>query len=306
MSPMKWRWSDIYMLFYIPLVVLTVMKPLALHTSHPKLVHSQGYHTIIFYSLYVKNIVYRDNIIYFLKKAINDEAYYVIICKGVALDVQPYLQSLAHKKNIHILYTSNIGFDFGAYAFALERVNITWHTFFIFLNSSVRGPFLPSYIHENWITSFTKMINRETKLVGTTINTMQSCYQVAIPHVQSMLFAMDLTALKFLKSKNMFRFHLKNKDMKLAILEGEIKMSRLILENGWNLNCLVREMRGLDYRYLLQHPNVSSNPTARCGDPLYLNALFGRTLHPYESVFVKTSRLNSITEQSLSKAHYNT
>lgn len=66
--------------------------------------------------------------------------------------------------------------------------------YFIWLNSSVRGPFLPAYhprdVH--WSTAFTRKLAGDVKLVGSTIN-CGGAYALSAqqPHVQSYAVAMD-------------------------------------------------------------------------------------------------------------------
>ena len=64
-------------------------------------------------------------------------------------------------------------------------------------------------------------------------------------------------------------------------------MSQLILDNGWNFNCLLSKYRGIDYRLLER----DINPTSRNGDPYWPGAYFGETIRPEEVVFFKINRL---------------
>jgi hypothetical protein len=72
----------------------------------------------------------------------------------------------------------------------------------------------------------------------------------------------------------------------LAIEDYEIHLSQLVLKLGWNLRCLLPEFNSIDYR--LSHTNP--NPTSTIGDPNELLGYFGRSAHPYETIFVKTNR----------------
>jgi hypothetical protein len=66
--------------------------------------------------------------------------------------------------------------------------------YFVWLNSSVRGPFLPAYhpagVH--WTTAFVRKLTGDVKLVGSTIN-CGGAYALSAqqPHVQSYAVAMD-------------------------------------------------------------------------------------------------------------------
>ncbi len=99
------------------------------------------------------------------------------------------------------------------------------------------------------------------------------------------MFAMDRECLKFLISKNLFENNnYKNYVEFIAI--KEILMSQLILKNNWNISCIIPEYQNIDYRLLKDDINFSSIN----GDPNFTNACFGRSIHPYESIFIKINR----------------
>ncbi len=75
-------------------------------------------------------------------------------------------------------------------------------------------------------------------------------------------------------------------DKLAVILHYEVMLSHRIIQNGWNISCLLPEYKRIDYRKA--HDDI--NPTSRNGDPCYAGAYFGRTLEPYEVVFIKTNR----------------
>ena len=66
--------------------------------------------------------------------------------------------------------------------------------YFVWLNSSVRGPFLPAYhpagLH--WTTAFVRKLRGDVKLVGSTIN-CGGAYALSAqqPHIQSYAVATD-------------------------------------------------------------------------------------------------------------------
>jgi hypothetical protein len=109
------------------------------------------------------------------------------------------LNQIPRYSNVRVFTKTNDCLDFGGWRHALDRV--AWrngtYSHFVFMNSSVRGPFLPSYLPRtfHWTTLFTQFITDPSlapgpvKLVGLTI----SCFQT--PHVQSMLWVTDLVRL---------------------------------------------------------------------------------------------------------------
>ena len=70
------------------------------------------------------------------------------------------------------------------------------------------------------------------------------------------------------------------------ILNAELHLSRRIIDFGLNLKCLILKYNAIDYR----EPHSDINPTSLNGDAVFPGALFGRTLHPFEAVFIKTNR----------------
>jgi hypothetical protein len=148
------------------------------------------------------------------------------------------------------------------------------YKYFIFLNSSVRGPFIVSY-YDNpiWYTIFTRRLNDHIKLVGSTI----SC-QTA-PHVQSYCWALDFEGLDFLlKNSTVFKCH-KSKDT--TISAGEVGASQVILKSGFGIDSLMKKYQDVDFRFNgTKKCTAALNPTAN-------RAADGITLDPFEVVFVK-------------------
>lgn len=80
---------------------------------------------------------------------------------------------LPSARNVRILRIDNTGTDFGGYAEALMALGISlsatsWrkhYSFLIFINSSCRGPFLPSYVQGlHWTVPFTSKITDQVKI----------------------------------------------------------------------------------------------------------------------------------------------
>jgi hypothetical protein len=68
-------------------------------------------------------------------------------------------------------------------------------------------------------------------------------------------------------------------------------MSRLIIENGWNIGCLMQYYKGVDFRFLASRP--SDYKPFIIGDPMvsknFPDKLFNNF---YELVFIKGNRLD--------------
>ena len=265
----------------------------------------------VIYAYYEKNTDYILNLKYFLKTGIYNECdYYFIISGECSID-------FPEKDNIKVIKKENEGYDFGNFNYILFETTImnNDYNYFIFMNSSQRGPFIPNYIKIKWYEPFINMIKDDVKLVGVTINIFSNYmfeqgkilqektnYKLPFPHVQSYFFAMNKECLEFLIEKEIFEKKYDYDNFNELIACKEILMSKIVLENNWNISCIIPGYQGLDYRKIKQDVNKTSNNN----DPLYKKCCFGRTIHPYEAIFIKTNREVSVDEiNSLTKYYYN-
>jgi hypothetical protein len=247
------------------------------------------------YAYYEKSQEYINNFIFFLQNGIYTDMEYIIVINGkCSIDIDAYIKENKNLK-LTVLKRENIGYDFGAYYDALIKMDVlnNPYNYYIFLNTSVRGPFLKynsGFDSTNWYKMFTNMIIDDVKLVGTTINIctlkFDNLKEFSPPytHVQTQFFAMDHECLVFLFN-DIFE---KNKDESnfYTLIElKEVKMSLLVLKNNWNINCILSHYKNLDYRQIKNN----FNPTSRNGDCSFRYAYFGRTYDKYEIVFIKTT-----------------
>lgn len=245
-----------------------------------------------FYAYYEKNMDYKNNFQYFLNNAILDNVDYYIIINGKSSIFIP------SKKNIKIYYRENKGYDFGAYSYAIDRLNKKYDYYF-FLNTSVKGPYLKKNIP--WTTFFLNLFQKDVKVVGTSINiysanSLGEKYNLydfynknpPYPHVQSMFFCIDYEYFEYLKNNNFFNeYEINNApDMDYIIVKKEIGLSQNALEKGWNINCILSKYKNLDYRKITKDINNSSFH----GDPYYSKSYFGKDIDKYEVIFYKNNR----------------
>lgn len=129
---------------------------------------------------------------------------------------------------------------------------------------------------------------KDVKLVGTSINMLESQNRI-LTHVQSMFFILDKEAFLYLRDEQFFfsnEKHLnESDDINRVIYEKEIPMSQIILEKGWNINCILSKYRDKDYRLLNKNINTS------CMDPYYKGCYFGGSITEKEVIFFKRSRM---------------
>jgi hypothetical protein len=197
----------------------------------------------------------------------------------------------------HVMYfkCENTGFDFGAWSKGLLYNDLYKdYTTFIFVNSSVSGPYLPSYYEGRWTDIYLNGLTDSVKLFGSTINTGSLTVLSDVErlsHVQTYIFALNCETLSFLISKDIFSLTNFSKTFQEAIVNKEIRMSRLIIENGWNIGCLMTYYKGVDFRFLASKP--SDYKPFLVGDPLvsknFSDKLFNNF---YELVFIKGNRFD--------------
>ena len=265
--------------------------------------------TCVIYHYFEANATYAKNFKHFLTFGTSIDAdIFCVISERCSF-------KLPRIKNVYYLYTKNHNYDYGAYAWALDKeIPIQDYEYFVFVNSSIRGPYLPSYTSTPWTLPFIEKLSNEIGLVGSSITILQGHtqfekdfkHQGASSHVQSMVYAIKKNHLKFLIKKGLFK-----RDLTLSkdelISRYEIAMSHHTLQHGLNIQCLLPEYNSIDYR----KPHHEINPTAHNGDSQFPHAYFGRTPHPYEVIFIKTNRklwpeyyLDSLSYAMLRSGHY--
>ena len=171
-----------------------------------------------------------------------------------------YEQTLDKFKNLTVINRANVGHDFGAYSFATFfqgdegkylRDN---YKYFIFLNSTALGPFLPLYFDKDkhWSSAFIELLNDKVKLVGPTINV----HGWKKAHVQSYFLATDRVGLNVGISEGIFTQTPKKIIKKDVIEEKEIGYSRAIIDKGYNISCLLTALRGIDFVDTSKKPEI--------------------------------------------------
>lgn len=246
----------------------------------------------IIYAYHEKDADCAANLRFFLDHGYISGHTFVVVVNGTcSVDMSAFVS----QPNFLRVDRDNKGYDFGAYAAGLEALGNRGIACaeYIFLNTSCRGPFIPPYAARKiqWPAIFVDLLNSDTKLVGPSINvtTPVEPFAAVHPHVQTYCFAMDSECMEYLVSLGFWRDI--PDDYHRVIVEKEMGMSALVLRRGWNIDCLVPEYSGQDYRAPL--PRRPFNPWAGRGhgDMMWSgNACFGRDVHPYEMVFFKANR----------------
>jgi len=224
----------------------------------------------------------------FIEKAIfKDEYVDFLVVYNHPSEKIPYKLPKYVKK----LYRKNLGFDFGAWSYGLEHdQNYEKYDYFIFANASVEGPFVPANsFFKKWTDYYVNGIKENIHLFGSTINCADLSTQIhpsTLAHVQSYVFCLDRKAVKYLRECKIFDTENFMKDKVDTIIQKEIAMSRKIIEKGWNIGCLHKYYRGINFIDLSQNPT----PFQYLGDAMTIssrNVLWT----PEELIFVKGNRM---------------
>lgn len=178
-------------------------------TLHLQPVSKSG-RTLVSYIFADADPQYYHNLVYFVEKGVTKEPFvdYIIVIqqtqslKGLQLPTLPY--------NARYIMHTNECYDWGTFGWLLfhsGEVDYNAYAYFIFVNSSVRGPFKPSYLPDSihWTKAFTDRLTDDVKLVGPTIscvgvpfNANQSNEWRRVAHVQSYALATDMVGLRLL------------------------------------------------------------------------------------------------------------
>lgn len=232
--------------------------------------------TLVLYVFYD----YNDRLTHFIDNCIfqDEKVDFIVISnnKNINFTVPFYAKKLIR---------DNIGYDFGGWSDALLKDNLyTKYENFIFVNNSVIGPFLKS--NKKWTDIYLDGLKDDVKLFGSTINTCND--PLKLSHVQSYIFAMNQTTLRYLIECDIFSLKNYAKTKYDAILQKEILMSRKIIENNWNIGSLLLYYKDIDFRF--KNKKLSEYKIRFLDDIMfkeYMNRLW--TLE--EVVFIKGNRI---------------
>lgn len=225
---------------------------------------------------------YNPNVEFFIKYGLFDSEkihfYIVINSTDITINLNQY-------RNIKTYNRNNFGHDFGAWSYCLfqktlgqESLVKDSYDYYIFINSSVKGPFLPVWYNEkDWTKLFVKHINNDLKLFGTSIGNYDNNV-----HVQSMLLVTDKIGLKIGIDNNIFDKEPKSMDRWDVIVQKELGFSKFILSNGYNIGCLLASFQDVDFRV----QKIFINNLNVFGHDDY----YGIEVHPYEVIFIKVPK----------------
>lgn len=228
---------------------------------------------------------YNMRVKYFIDNCIfqDDNVDFMVICNNTSISfpIPPYVK---------VLFRENIGFDFGGWSEGLLKDSIYKnYDHYIFVNSSVLGPFLPVYYKGRWTDIYINGLEGNIKLFGSTINTDTFEQYLTTPHVQSYIFSMNRSTLEYLIECGIFSNDTLSTTYFDAIVSKEVLMSTKILEKGWNIGSLMPQYKGIDFTFREKKPEEYG--ITFLGDVtfgIYHNVLWNE----YQLVFIKGNRIN--------------
>jgi hypothetical protein len=245
---------------------------------------------------YVFDALGTDNLQFFLAQGLvtDSQYHFVLVVNGpTPIEWATRLNEIARVyTNFEWHQHPNFGYDFCVYRDALTimqlRISIKHIHYFILLNKSLRGPFVPSYYDKPWPEIFTSRLNDKIKLSGTSINCGDK-RSISL-HVQSMLWAFSADILDFMLE----RLKCFN-DKYDAIMNIEVGLPRAMMARGFRFASTMLMLSA-------KEGIPDDNTDAICawstnhvnGDHYYPGAYAGIDMNPLEMVFFKSNRYVSV------------
>ncbi|EKD13546.1 hypothetical protein MBM_08264 [Drepanopeziza brunnea f. sp. 'multigermtubi' MB_m1] len=224
----------------------------------------------------------RRNLEFFVKHGLHAAADFIFILNGdTDADETIIPKGLS---NVKIIKRENTCFDLGAHWEVLTKVpgdgsgakalKDTYHKF-ILMNASIRGPFVPHWSKECWTDAYLSKLSDKVKLVGSTINCMGGGSQ----HIQSMIYATDRIGLDIILLPEGIGECFPSLQ---SAMNAEIRTTPLVKSKGYHIDVMLANFQSEpDYAY----ENCTVN-----GEFLYDGAYYGFSVHPFETIFIKTNR----------------
>ena len=253
----------------------------------------------------------RSNVEYFLSHGLppSSAGDVVFVVNGAHTVIFP--------PSVRVIERANDCFDFGAWGAGLavlEDLKIG-HDFFVLLNASVRGPFLPLYVKDPWWKIFRPSAPRA--LFGTTVNCMEfPQYNGPINvsettlHLQSMALAVDNETMIDLLRPFLQECAPTKDD---AIYNLEMPLSRAAVAAGRPLETLSLAFDYEPKRGFISDESSYENLKQTCrklreisafelGDVYYPKlSVLGHDVHPLEVVFFKANDRSAANRHSLDR-----
>lgn len=245
-----------------------------------------------------------ENLIFFCRNGyIDDPKYdYIFVFNNPSLK----LEFSIDRSNIKIITRENVGYDFAGWTHVLfsddpdnkGKPLYEKYEYFILINSTVRGPFLPSYYnqrdHGYWPELFISKLNNDVKLVGAIV-----AFYHSKPFISSAFLVTDQIGLGVGIKNGIFDPKVIEKNKINVVLKKEMGLSNAIIEAGYNIRSMLSCYKDIDLK------NYKCPQVTVC----HLNPkrYYGIDINPYEIIFMKSNRkiepivFNKYTEWNINK-----
>ncbi len=252
--------------------------------------------TAILYHYYEADGRYRDNLFYFLGLTA-DLGHPVFIAAS-----SPVPAEVSALPGVTIIPCPNHGYDFGGYGKVIAELGPRLDDFetFLFVNSSVRGPFLQIGQNADWTRLFTDRLQGDVALVGATACDMEIDYIYArmfqerhgkrdrLLHIQSTAYALSRAGLRQLQDVNFYAIP-EAYEKHDIILDFEMRMTDLLLRGGAQAECLMPVFAGVDFRNPDAAPGIPRVSTSDFGNLIGWADFLGAQPSAYETLFTKVN-----------------
>lgn len=231
------------------------------------------------------------NLLYFLKNGVFESSLanveYGIVVNGRCSSRQcaaPTEFSHVRPGQLLIWHRENIGYDFGAHNHALTCLDrlARVYNYYIFLNSGVSGPFVPSYIPKSWHWSmaFTKRLGQNVGVMGSSVVCLSPMDEGGYgPSIEGFVFGMTRVAVasELLHGSSFLR----HKNKRTAILRGEYALTDSALQAGLKLETILSSFDGINWEN--EHSWFCNNRT----HPTRSHSYFDTSINPLDVLFHK-------------------
>ncbi|KAK9829758.1 hypothetical protein WJX72_007700 [[Myrmecia] bisecta] len=231
---------------------------------------------------------FNENFLYFAQRGIasGDGCDYIIVVLGEAT-----IQDAAKLPKL----PSNAQYYFPQQACSMawgtigqvltsSKVDCSKYSYFIFLDSTVRGPYMPPYLMDtlHWSAFFRNKLMGKTKVVGPTISCQNPWNTrpdyVVTPFVLPAAVATDRVGMKLWREDgNIFKCHNNVYDERYF---SEMGLSRTVLTSGYTIDSFMMRYRNVDWT---NSSNWECNGRISPVGEFYYD---GTTVSPFEVMFV--------------------
>ena len=241
----------------------------------------------------------RANALFFMQHGLHSQADFIFIINGKS-DFDKNIP--INIPNIRIVKKGNTCFDLGSVGEVLKQNDyelVRKYKRFILMNSSIRGPFMPTWADGCWSDKYLDQVTDQVKLVGMSYNCHPSY------HVQSMIVATDSIGIRILLAGNRTDETLKS-DKDYGIPANPSSMNGLSICPSNKFRAVSSEISLTSLLYRASY-KVKTFMTA-ANVPGYYEHCFHNAeprdwqkVTPYEVLFVKANRNRSFSSDLLER-----